>query len=163
MNYDTCEIFKDLLEAVPHQVELFFKTDCDVDSSFMGFTEIYKNLAKMIPEHFTIVDLGCAYAPQSYYFRNHKKYLGIDLEHKYRFHFPNSEFWIGKIADFVHSEVYNGLDQESSLAICSYVPPWYGDNQEIARTSFQNVFSFYPSSSSAEKRRHAPLKDSLLG
>ncbi len=149
---ERCALFKKLNYLYPMQMlEVFSNDQCDIDCTFMGFTEIYENLAKIIPKHFTIVDLGCAYAPQSFYFRNHKRYIGVDLRKINRFYFRNTEFWIGKIDDFVISMDYLELDLDKTFAICSYVPPWHGDNIEITRTNFRNVFTFYPSSEGKKK------------
>ncbi len=144
---ERCALFKKLNHLYPFQVlEVFSNDQCDIDCTFMGFTEIYDNLAKIIPKHFTIVDLGCAYAPQAFYFRKHKRYIGVNLGEFKRFSFKNTKFWIGKIGEFIESEDYQKLDLDKTFAICSYVPPWHGDNIEITRANFRNVFTYYPSS-----------------
>lgn len=32
------------------------------------------------------------------------------------------------------------------FAICSYVPPWHDDNEELVRRAFKHLFVFYPTS-----------------
>ena len=35
-------------------------------------------------------------------------------------------------------------DLEETFAICSYVPPWGGDNTGMVRKAFKNLFVYYP-------------------
>ena len=117
---------------------------CDIDGDFLGFTDVYEHLAAIIPKHWTIVDLGCAYAPQSWIFKDHKEYIGVDKSDCEKFHAPNSSFFISSIEEFVKNHLKE-FDQETTFAICSYVPPWGADNMKIARDNFKNVFTYYPS------------------
>ena len=50
--------------------------ECELDVDFLGFTEVYRSLSKIIPKHFTVIDFGCYLAAQCYCFGNHKKYVG---------------------------------------------------------------------------------------
>jgi len=90
-----------------------------------------------------VVDLGCAYAPQCFLFRDHAAYVGVDLMTEVRFRARNTVHFIMPIADFV-TEHLEDFDEAATFAICSYVPPWHGDNMLIARTSFRNVLTYYP-------------------
>lgn len=117
---------------------------CDIDSEFLGFVWIYERLSEIIPKHWTVVDLGCAYAPQCFFFEEHAKYIGVDIhEVEARFCAENTKHYKMPIIDFV-----NNCDAEfnidTTFAICSYVPPWGGDNMSAARNGFKNVFTFYP-------------------
>jgi len=56
----------------------------------LGEPPLDLHLAALIPLHFTVVDLGCAYAAQSYYFRRHWKYIGVDGWAKDRIAAPNT-------------------------------------------------------------------------
>lgn len=48
----------------PDQIErVMMKQDCDIDATFLGFIEVYRALASIIPHHWTVIDLGCTYAP----------------------------------------------------------------------------------------------------
>lgn len=117
---------------------------CDIDYEFLGFTEIYEHLADIIPAHWTVVDLGCAYSPQAWIFRDHEAYIGVDLgADKERFSAPNTKHYEMSIGDFVERHLLD-FKQDTTFAICSYVPPWGGDNMKIARESFKNVFTYYP-------------------
>ena len=90
-----------------------------------------------------VVDLGCAYAPQCFLFRDHAAYVGVDLMTEVRFRARITVHFIMPIADFV-TEHLEDFDEAATFATCSYVPPWHGDNMLIARTSFRNVLTYYP-------------------
>ena len=118
---------------------------CDIDGEFMGFTDIYKHLAQIIPKSRIIVDLGCAYAPQAIYFTEHRKYIGVDLPYfkTPRVNTKNSEYCEMSIKEWIEKELpkYN---KEELFAICSYVPPWHDDNQKLCRENFLDMFAYYP-------------------
>ena len=126
------------------QVNAVFNSEvcCDIEPSFMGFVVIYKALSEIIPKHFTVVDLGCAFAPQSYYFERHTAYVGVDTGAGPRFHANNTTHYCGTIQNYIA----NDLDDITGpkFAICSYVPNWYGLNKEVIKSAFDNLFMFYP-------------------
>ncbi|MEK1908148.1 MAG: hypothetical protein AAAB13_20440 [Pseudomonas sp.] len=117
--------------------------ECDIDIEFLGFTSVYLALASIIPKHWTVVDLGCAFAPQAFIFKDHAAYIGVDIGDRVRFTAPNTTHHKMKISDFVSKHVRN-LDMDTTFAICSYVPPWHDDNRSLARQTFKNVFTYYP-------------------
>lgn len=129
---------KEQLEAVLNQER------CDIDGEFMGFLNEYKYLSKIIPKHFTVIDLGCAYNPQCFYFIEHKKYIAVDIEKCIKFQSDNCEIFEKTINNFINENLHN-YDLEETFAICSYVPDWYDKNKELVRQSFKNLFVFYPS------------------
>lgn len=116
---------------------------CDVDPTFLGFTEIYEHLAAIIPLHWTVVDLGCAFSPQAILFKEHRAYVGVDFGTKERFSAPNTVHHEMTIAEFI-AQHGGSFDKATTFAICSYVPPWHDDNRRLARESFENVFVYYP-------------------
>lgn len=122
---------------------VFGQEMCDIDGSFLGFTEIYFALAGIVPKHWTIVDLGCAYSPQAFIFKDHKAYIGVDLYAKERFKAPNTTHYNMPISKFIEAHGPE-FDQDTTFAICSYVPPWHDDNMALARQHFKNVFTYYP-------------------
>ncbi len=127
----------------PDQADYVFAGECDIFPDFLGFVDIYRALSGIIPRHFTVVDLGCAYAPQSWYFRGHLKYIGVDIMCKRRFSQPNTEHHNMATGEFVR-QFASGLNLDQTFAICSYVPPWGHENSiEIARATFPNVFTYY--------------------
>lgn len=120
---------------------------CDIEPDFLGFVGIYDRLAQIVPRSWTVVDLGCAYAPQAFFFATHAAYIGVDLLTPLdaRFVAPNSQHLHMPIADFVEQHSAK-LHQGTTFAICSYVPPWHGNNIKLVREAFSNVFRFYPCS-----------------
>jgi hypothetical protein len=117
---------------------------CDIDGEFLGFVEIYEHLAQIIPKKRIIVDLGCAYATQAICFQDFKKYIGVDVSDCPKVKTKNSEYYTMKIQDFIEKEVPK-YEQDELFAICSYVPPWYSDNEKLVRENFRHCFVYYPS------------------
>jgi len=137
------QISLDLFKRIPQgQVErvLYGNEMCDIDQEFLGFVGIYRALSEIIPKHFNIVDLGCAYAPQAFYFEDHASYVGVDVGLGERFSVENTKHYVGTIERFIESFVPSG----PIFAICSYVPPWHGDNRAMVRAAFENCFVYYP-------------------
>lgn len=139
------EQIDDLLQVIPkEQAEAVFnQRDCDIEPIFLGFTEIYKNLAKIIPEHFTVIDLGCAYNAQSFCFPYHKQVIAVDVSDCIKFRASNCKIFEMTIEQFIKDHLQE-FDLEETFAICSYVPPWGGDNIKMVREAFKNVFAYYP-------------------
>jgi len=143
------EKFDPAFDLIPKdQFDRVFKQDmCDIDTEFLGFTDKYLALAGIIPKFWTIVDLGCAYSPQAFIFKDHKAYVGVDVGVRERFKAPNTTHYTMTIAQFINDHI-GDFDPNQTFAICSYVPPWYDDNMALARTHFKNVFTFYPAGES---------------
>ena len=112
----------------------------DIDDEFLGFTNVYYSLLFFVPEHFTIVDFGCATAPQAWLFRNYKKYIGVDVFPGLRFTPPNAVHLTGSIFETL-PEVLSMVDPVETFAICSYVP---SGETELVRRRFPNVLVYYP-------------------
>ncbi len=113
---------------------------CDIDGTFLGFVDTYYFLAHIIPTSWTVVDFGCAYNPQAYYFRKHKKFIGVNLKQPNnptkKFHFENTELFDGTIADYLKT---NPL-VEKAFAICNNVS---SPDTELVRKYFPNCYIFY--------------------
>ena len=75
-------LHKDILwDVIPasEKRRILSQDECELDIDFLGFTEVYRSLSKIIPKHFTVIDFGCYLAAQCYCFGNHKKYVGVDI------------------------------------------------------------------------------------
>lgn len=126
MGMETCELFK----MIPKEkIEYIFNTSrtvgAECDFSFLGFEKIYKAITLFVPKSKVIIDLGCAYAFQSWYFRDYRKYIGVDnftcLEDVLKT--ENSEFYFTSIQNFIRNEFPKlGYSLDEVFAICSYVP-----------------------------------------
>ena len=72
---------------------VFGQERCEIEPEFLGFVKIYKNLSEIIPKHFTVIDFGCAYNPQSFLFKDHKQFIAVDECHDMIvFHALGTEF-----------------------------------------------------------------------
>jgi len=133
----------ELFDIIPEEeIERVFSYEyCELSYDFMGFTDVYKALSAIIPLHYTIIDLGCYAAAQSYYFLRHKQYIGVDVFNGERFITPNSVHYIKSIQEFC-SEDTHYINLDESFAICSYVPDFSA--VKIAKRIFKNLFVYYP-------------------
>lgn len=119
---------------------------CELDCTFLGFLEIYKSLSLAIPRGCIIIDLGCYVAAQSYFFREHRKYIGVDVVDLKRFSPPNAEHYVMDIQEFVKDvvpELFREEDPLKYVAVCSYVPD--SEATALVRAAFPNVMCYYPS------------------
>jgi hypothetical protein len=139
------ELISPLLNLLPkEQLDTVLNQDyCELDNVFLGFVEIYEHLSQIIPTHFEVIDLGCYLAPQGYYFRNHKKYVGVDVTELKRFEFGNTEHHVKTIQDFIRCDL-RIYELEKTFAICSYVPD--ENAKSLIRKTFKNLFIYYPCS-----------------
>lgn len=112
--------------------KIYSYPDCELEYDYLGFLENYYDLEDKIPKNFTIIDVGCYLGVQAEYFKNHKKYIGLepfldakDLR-KYTNQYPNTVYLRLTAADFLKDfekmkKEYD-IDIEKTMVICSYVP-----------------------------------------
>ena len=123
------------------QVEnIMADNSCDCEPDFLGFLGQYYHLSKIIPYDRVIYDLGCCYGIQSWFFRKHEKYIGVDIHEGLQFQLPNTVYHQSQIKDFLIKHVI----KKPHFAICNYVPPWGDNNKELTKKYFEDVFVFYP-------------------
>ena len=97
----------------------------EMDYTFLCFGDEYKNLSEILLKDTVILDLGCAYNPQSYYFKDFDRTISVDLSfgNNVRFQPKNNEIYIDSIQHFIKETLPTlNLDLEKCFAICSYVP-----------------------------------------
>ena len=78
MKHECCELFR----IIPkEEIKKVFSgtAAAELDHTFLAFEEVYKSVLNFVPKGKTIIDLGCAYAPQAYYFTEYAKYIGVDV------------------------------------------------------------------------------------
>ena len=109
---------------------------CDIDGDFLGFVDVYFHLSKIIPKNWTVIDFGCAYNPQSYYFREHKKFIGVNAGKLKKFHFENTELFDGTISDYLKQKP----EVEKVFAICNNVP---SPETKLIREYYPNCYIYY--------------------
>lgn len=112
----------------------------EIDPEFMGFVAIYDSLSKIIPKHFTVIDLGCYAAAQCFLFKDHAQYIGVDIWDGKKFSCENTVHFTEDIRSYCHRD---WIDSPTTFAICSYVPS--EDVRQLVRSTFSNVFVFFPS------------------
>lgn len=141
MSFEACH--QRLLEIIPsEEVERVLTANpMDIDDTFFGFVDTYEALAQLIPKHFTVIDFGAGYNPQSYYFTEHKRFIAVDRGAAVRFQAPGTELLEMDIRDFIENHM-EGIGLRTTFAICNYVPD--DAAVELARKTFKNVYAFYP-------------------
>lgn len=144
-------IHSDLLTILPkNQIKRVFHQDiCDIDPEFLGFLHIYKALSEIIPKHWAIIDLGCAYNPQCFYFTEHKRYIAVDNDEVEKFKAPNCIIYEISIKDFVLYDLNDlflqyDLNLKETFVILNYVPLKEEDHL-LVKAIFKNLYVYYPS------------------
>ena len=139
-------ITKTVLKMIPaKQKDRVFNQDrCEIDGSFIGFVDIYNALSRIIPKHYTIIDLGCGYNSQSFLFDDFEGYIAVDIHDLEIFKSSNCTYYNMDIARFI-KEIAPNLDLNKCFAICSYVPEWGNLDKSKLSEVFPNLFTFYPS------------------
>lgn len=121
----------------------------EIDGSFVGFVDTYYYLSLLIPKDWTVIDIGCAYNAQCYFFKEHSRIISVqpnDGMIEYFFKTDNCEIYRNDAKSFISDVLPTlGLDFEKTFAICNYVPDWYKQSaMEIVRENFKNLYCFYP-------------------
>lgn len=118
-------------------------------SSLMCGSATYYYLSRMIPKHWTVVDIGCSYNAQSYLFQKHARHIAIEplwLDREFHFEYfkaPNTELLFMAGQDFIEKELPKlNLDMNKTFCIVNYVPS--GAVNLMARETFRNLYTFYP-------------------
>ena len=140
-------VIKELLDMIPQsQKDEVFKNSSEISPEFIGFIKQYKYLSEIIPKGFIVIDLGCGYNAQSFYFKNHKQYIAVDcFPNLVCFKSENCLFHNITIHDFIFQILPTlNLDLERVFAICAYVPDWYGQNINLTKSTFKNVYTYDP-------------------
>ena len=149
MEKDTIAINTELWEQLQSdptykkQLNKIMKTELnELNPEFLGFVQFYYYLSLILPKNRTIYDLGCANAPQSYYFKDYKQYIGVDLltNTNCRIRTPNSTHYKTSIDEYIKKHKI----EECHFAFCCYVPPWRNDNEKLVREHFKHIFVYYP-------------------
>ncbi|MBR2766815.1 hypothetical protein IKD67_01885 [Candidatus Saccharibacteria bacterium] len=122
---EECSLYRAIKEdpIASKELEVVFQNNwgitADVDSTCLVCGgDPYEKLAQIIPKNRTIYDFGAAYGFQSFWFRNHKKYIGISPGTERPFRTKNSEWYDMTAQEFLS----NYSIVEDSFVICNYVP-----------------------------------------
>lgn len=136
-------VFAELQALYPKMVDRVMKAgQGNIDLTFLGFLDTYRALATIIPRGRTVIDLGCCYAFQSWFFKDHKD-IGVDvISRTHRISLPGHKHYQLTIKDFYEAPA--SYITGPTFAICNYVPPWYGGSEEHVRKRFTDLFVYYP-------------------
>lgn len=139
-----CELFQMIpKEKIDNMFENSNTLGAECDYTFLGFEEVYKAVTLFVPKSKVIIDLGCAYAFQSWYFRDYRKYIGVDAHIADVLETENSEFHITSIQNFIkHVFPKLGHSIDEVFAVCSYVPD--KNAREMVRNFFPHCLVYYP-------------------
>lgn len=148
----------DLFTKIPKEElsRLFEESDAgaELDFSYLGFENIYQKVLEIAPKDMIILDLGCAYATQSWYFRDYAAYIGIDLGNAYDnptyednlkgvIQTENSRFFFEPIQSFISNTLpILHLDLNNVFAVCSAVPD--REARQMVKNTFPNYLDWYP-------------------
>lgn len=144
MKNESCDLFKKIPQILIKEV--FKKSpevSAEMDYTFLGFEEVYQRVKKEVPEYMTIIDFGCAYAFQSWYFKDYAGYIAIDsaVPPKKRFIANGTMHYYGTIQDFI-GNFYIDMIGNPIFAVCSYVPD--EEAREMVVKNFRNHYVYYP-------------------
>ena len=143
---EMCELFR--MIPIGKINEIFSRSEtagAELDYTFLGFEDVYKAVTLFVPKGKIIIDLGCSYAFQSWYFKDYKKYIGVDsgiccndvLE------IENSKFYFTSIQHFIKNVFPTiGYDKKDVFAICSYVPD--EEARQMVKEFFPYCLVYYP-------------------
>lgn len=143
---NACELFQIIpKDKIDHVFETSRTVSAELDYTFLGFEDIYKAVTLFVPKSRVIIDLGCGYAFQSWYFRDYKKYIGVDIFTKKEdvLETDNSEFYFMSIQKFIN-EIFPifGYRKEDVFAVCSYVLD--EEANKMIREFFPHCLVYYP-------------------
>lgn len=140
-----CELFR----IVPREkLDYLFQHSCAsaaLDYTFLGSEDVYRPVSDYVSKDKVILDLGCSFAVQSWYFRPFKKYIGVDvcMDDNSVIHTENSAYYFTSIQEFIQDifpKLGYGLDDV--YAILSYVPDWQAE--ELVLKTFPHCRVVYP-------------------
>ena len=140
---ETCELYR-MIPQEEHDRVFAGTAGAELDSTFLAFEEVYKGIRNFVPKSWTILDIGCGYAAQAYYFRDYKKYIGVTLpmEGAKYYRTENMELYGTSAQEFIPRFVIDN-DVSKVFAICSYVPDAVA--QQLVRDCFPYHLVYYPS------------------
>ena len=117
----------------------------EIDPSWLCFEDIYREVMENTSKDTIILDLGCAYAPQCFYFKDYERYIGVNVPfgNNVRFQADNAEFYLMRIQDFIRDVLPSlSLDLDRVVAICSMVPD--KEALQLVKDTFPRHYVVYP-------------------
>lgn len=122
---DYLELCKEVYEKIgaKEYCRLLDWEECELEFDYLGFLEQYQELREL-PEVFTILDLGSGQALQGAFFKEHARYITVDLiPERARLRQENATHIQCELRRFFEETLPTlNLDREKTVAIGSYVP-----------------------------------------
>lgn len=150
---DYLKLLHDLLNLIPEDQKnhVCSYDKCEIDHEYIGFIDKYYYLSQIIPKEYVVIDFGCGYNAQSFYFQQHKRYISVDVDPCFKFKSPNCDIYQMSIQKFISNRRNQiNFEDKEVFALCSYVPD---DNaQELVKNTFRDCFVFYPTIASSTIR-----------
>ena len=145
-----CETYK--LIPIDEYIRVMESGDTEIDREFLCFEENYIPLVPFIPYDFTVVDLGCYMAAQSYHFTNKAGYVGVDVydakringyNPPLRFKPWNAVHMTESIVDFMKNHL-QFFDIHKTYFIMSAVPDPEGKLATYVLNNVEHAYIAYP-------------------
>lgn len=130
----------------------------EMDSTFLCFDDEYRYVLDNTTKDDIIIDLGCGYNAQCFYFKDYNRYIAVDLPfyNDIRFDSGNVEFYLMSIQQFIKEELPKlNLNLNSCVAICNAVPD--KEAQQMVVDTFPRYFVAYPG-----EKSHITIGDKSL-
>ena len=146
--FEPCELYTLIpKEKIDRVFETSETASAELDYEFLGFENVYKAVTLFVPKDRIIIDFGCGYAFQSWYFKDYRKYIGVDVGREAEdvlniLETGNSEFCHMRIQQFIAMFPRMRYEVEEVFAICSYVPDTGA--QRLVRETFPHCLVYYP-------------------
>lgn len=149
---DVCKTFKIIPKEEFNRVfKESYSISAELDATCLCFEDNYIKWAKTLSKDIVIIDLGCSYNAQCYWFKDFNRLISVDLPLKIygseftetRFKTDNCELYLTSIQDFINNILPTlKIDVNDCFAICSAVPD---DNaRELVKNTFPNCAVYYP-------------------
>lgn len=124
-----------------------YTASAEMDMSFLCFEDQYEEVLANTTPDTIIIDIGCSYDAQCFYFTNYDRYIAVDLPARepfddVRFDNGNVEFYAMTGQQFIKEVLPTlNLDLNNVVAICNYVPS--GELNKMVRDTFPNHYVYY--------------------
>ena len=151
----------ELLSHIPREqlISVFKSPFCELDESYLWSTTQYKEILDIVPKDKIIIDLWCWEAAQSFYFKDYKRYIWVDVvPMSYndsikrndslwmwfdRFYTPNTTHYVCTAKDFLGLEFGKlNIDANDCFVIMCLIP----DSQSMINCldKFPNIKIYFP-------------------
>ena len=149
----------ELLKHIPREqiISVFKSPFCELDEFHLWSTIQYKEILDIVPKDKVIIDLWCWEAAQSFYFKDYKKYIWVDvmpmsyddsIKRNYRmwsdrFYTPNTTHYVCTAKEFMDIEFDKlNINKEDCFVFMILVP---GIQSMInILNDFPNVKLYFP-------------------